>query len=353
MKYVIFRNDGIGDLIVSTRSLRLIKISDSNAQILVICSDRNVQYADILKKGGEIDDYINSNNTNFLSLIVKIRNFEPDISFIFNNSSKNILSSFLTGIKRSYAIIPLNINKRGIKKYKTPLFFSNIFFTQFEIIDCRNSYKNSSNIHMSKHFINLVKFEFDTNENIDNYISPNYITNSLTPKIKDIFNSNKISLNSLIIFHLDEKWVDKDWSDKELYDFIIKISLIEEKINIIITEGMFKTSVNKAIHKHFNFTYFCESLFKLKKAKNFNNIYLAENADMQSFMGIIALSSLVIGCHGAITHIASIYKKKIIDIIPNEKVFFFNKWKPNTKVFKQIEFKDKIKIINETIRLLN
>ena len=249
--------------------------------------------------------------------------------------------------------MPLDIDKKGNKKYKTPLFFSNFLFTQFEIIDCRNAYKNSSNIHMSKHFLNLVKCEFNKNENIDNYISPNYITNSLIPRTKDIFNSNMISLNNLIVFHLDEKWVDKDWSDKELYDFIIKISLIKNNINVIITEGVFKTSINKVIHNHFKFSNVCESLFKLKKAKNFNNIYLVENVDMQSFMGIIAVSNLVIGCHGSITHIASIYKKIIIDIVPNERLLFFNKWKPNTKIFKQIEFKNKNKIINETMDLLS
>ena len=181
MKYIIFRDDGIGDLIVTTEAINLIKKSDNQAKILIICSNRNVQYADILKKSLEIDNYINSDKLNSFSLILKIRNFKPDISFIFNNSSKNISISFFSQAKRTYSILPLNSAKNGKDKYKTPLFLTKFLFNDYEIIDCRNSYKNSSNIHMSQHFVNLVKLEpnIDAKEYVSNYISPSSLTNSL------------------------------------------------------------------------------------------------------------------------------------------------------------------------------
>ena len=59
MKYILFRDDGIGDLIVSTMAINLIKKNDKYAKLLLVCSKRNYQYANILKEGLEINEYIN------------------------------------------------------------------------------------------------------------------------------------------------------------------------------------------------------------------------------------------------------------------------------------------------------
>ena len=59
MNYLIFRNDGIGDLIVSTDSIQRIRTNDKNAKITLICSRRNYQYAKILKREKYIHDLIN------------------------------------------------------------------------------------------------------------------------------------------------------------------------------------------------------------------------------------------------------------------------------------------------------
>ena len=55
MNYLIFRNDGIGDLIVSSDGIRRIHGSDKNANITIFCSKRNIEYAYILKKDGYVD----------------------------------------------------------------------------------------------------------------------------------------------------------------------------------------------------------------------------------------------------------------------------------------------------------
>ena len=59
MNYLIFRNDGIGDLIVSSEGIKKIHKSDEDAHITLICSDRNIEYAKILKKDGYIDQLYN------------------------------------------------------------------------------------------------------------------------------------------------------------------------------------------------------------------------------------------------------------------------------------------------------
>ena len=59
MNYLILRNDGIGDLIVSTCGISQLRMTDIKAHIVLICSDRNKEYAKILKKDGHIDRLYN------------------------------------------------------------------------------------------------------------------------------------------------------------------------------------------------------------------------------------------------------------------------------------------------------
>ena len=52
MKYVIFRDDGIGDLIISTPLIKLLKKYDKDAHITLVCGNRNYEYASLYKKEG-------------------------------------------------------------------------------------------------------------------------------------------------------------------------------------------------------------------------------------------------------------------------------------------------------------
>ena len=54
---------------------------------------------------------------------------------------------------------------------------------------------------------------------------------------------------------------------------------------------------------------------------------------------------IVIEPHGALTHIASIYNKPVIDLVPKDKINFLSKWKPKSKKMKQIVIDHKDEII--------
>ena len=71
MNYLILRNDGIGDLIVSTCGIGQLRMIDKKAHITLICSDRNKEYAKILKKDGHIDRLYNLDDINSLSQTLK------------------------------------------------------------------------------------------------------------------------------------------------------------------------------------------------------------------------------------------------------------------------------------------
>ena len=73
MNYLILRNDGIGDLIVSTCGISQLRMIDKKAYITLICSDRNREYAKILKKDGHIDRLYNLDD---------IKNFSQTLKFV-------------------------------------------------------------------------------------------------------------------------------------------------------------------------------------------------------------------------------------------------------------------------------
>ena len=78
MKYIIFRDDGIGDLIISTPLIKLLKKYDKDAHITLVCGDRNFEYASLYKKEGLLNNILlNSGNFNI------IRNTHPIEDIIF------------------------------------------------------------------------------------------------------------------------------------------------------------------------------------------------------------------------------------------------------------------------------
>ena len=57
-------------------------------------------------------------------------------------------------------------------------------------------------------------------------------------------------------------------------------------------------------------------------------------------IGIVSNVDLIFHMHGSITHIASILKTPIIDIIRNNSYKYFYKWRPNFKEYRQVEIRN-------------
>ena len=57
--YLIFRDDGVGDLLLITPVLKLIKKYDKKSNILLISSSRNKSYAELLLRENLVDDTYN------------------------------------------------------------------------------------------------------------------------------------------------------------------------------------------------------------------------------------------------------------------------------------------------------
>ena len=62
MKYLIFRNDRIGDFFITAPLIKAIKRQDRNSEVFIVCSNKNLE---LIKKIEYIDGY-------FFYLIKKI-----------------------------------------------------------------------------------------------------------------------------------------------------------------------------------------------------------------------------------------------------------------------------------------
>ena len=62
MNILIFRNDGIGDLIITTSLIERLLKHNIEAKITLICSNRNIEYAKILYQSKKLINYLIERN---------------------------------------------------------------------------------------------------------------------------------------------------------------------------------------------------------------------------------------------------------------------------------------------------
>ena len=191
MKVAIIRDDGIGDLIVSSPIIANIKDYKMTAIIDVYCSTRTVEYCQLLKENKIINNYfLIPKKLNFfqkLSLGLKIRNIGYDNIFILSPKNINYIYSKISGAITS-GVTLINTGKNGIDRYRPAKFLTNFLLHFNEIIDCRNDYNNSRNIHYSDHYISLLKKTFlEIEKPTTLYLKPKIKSN-----IHNTLNKNKI-----------------------------------------------------------------------------------------------------------------------------------------------------------------
>ena len=285
---LIFRTDRIGDFLVTSPIISSLKRNYPNCKIDIICSDLNYNYIKTFKVFHKVYKYPVF--------------FIKKILFFFNLKSYDLILA-LDGKKRSIYISLLKFCK---KKYLlTPSsFFKNLFKPFFQKIYLINY--NIPKIQLIKNII--LDLNCDYNANDINFLK--YYENITSLKYKS-------ELNNYILLNFDEKWIFKHYlnsykkiepSFDEFIFFLEKLR--QNKKNIVITNG-FKKNVILEFLSTSNF---------LKKNKN---IILKNNICIFELQFLIKNADIIITCHGAASHIASNYNKKIIDIVDlSEKNFF-------------------------------
>ena len=329
MKIALIRDDGIGDLIISTPIIENIKNFKPISKIHIYCSNRNVEYSQILKENKIINDYFlipkSLNLIQKIFLIIKIRKHRYDNIFVLSPRNINYLYSKFSGAITS-GIVIINTGKNGVDRYRPAKLLINYLLNFNEIIDCRNDFSNSKDVHYSDHYVSLLKKTFPTIK------SPTI--SYFKPKIKSSIHTTlrKNNIFDYIIFHLDEKWNRTNWKHEELNELLNAIEHNTSK-NIIITEGMFKTYFNEYINI-FKFNKINDSV--LYKSTNLKMLFLIKDINSNDLFSLISKSKLVIQKHGGLVHMASSFNIPVIDLIYPGTENFLKKWQPKSDKYIQI-----------------
>ena len=269
--YLIFRTDRIGDFLLSMILIKNIKRNDRKSYIVVVCSEKNYDY---IKTFSFVDKVIKFKNEfiNRFKLIKELRQYTFKFTIVHD------------GKKRSNLI--------------------NFFLNKDETLVVNNNNIKNSHFFKIKKIIDLMNFKFDITD-----------LDILVNRSSDIKNLNKMSS---IILHYDEKWSNSTYiskyediepSETQLLNFINNIKL---KLNhqIIITTGVNTPVILKNV------------ISKI----NDDKIKLIEGLKFEKLEEIVSQSKLLISCHGAISHVASAYNIKQIDIIDINKQSPYSIW---------------------------
>ena len=349
--YLIIRNDGIGDLIISIPLIEKLK-EKKGTLLYLVCSSRNIEFAKHLKEMGLIDQIIcftgkiksKYSYYNYVKKILKSIQFE-DI-FILKPSITNLLISISLRRKKIYSLIALNeSNIFKINKYSPPIFLS-LFLEKYELIDCRNDYKNSASTHMARHYLNLYNLSHSKpKEEKINIIKTNKInrfskkSNIYLRQIKNLINYK--NNNRIILFHFDEKWDRSILSIKEFKIFFENLFNFS-KSTIIVTKGLASNRYEKLFLK----------TSKLKKLKTnlyssikIENLFFVKKSSYSELSSILSISDIVVTPHGGLSHSSALFGKKLIDLIEKDRKAFYKKWLPLGKKMKQFDINDTEQIL--------
>ena len=287
-KYLIFRTDRIGDFLVSAILIKCIKINDPSANITVIASDKNYYYIKLFP----YVDRVELLNNNFLSKIILI--FK-----LFKYRYKNII---------------LHDNKKRSKLIS--------FFLRYnKKISIENTQK-VLHIEIIKNILKLMNF--------------NYFDEALNTL--DHHKKNNANDKGLIQLHFDEKWIFNDYIKKfikiepteiELINFI-KMIIKKSRKKLLITTGIRLPKIMK----------------KIKPLLRELEIEIYEDLNFSHLEKITSKTSILISCHGAISHVAAANNIRQIDII--DKSYDYGKWTAHFRNYKPL-YRDSFNFLSKKI----
>ena len=292
-KYLIFRTDRIGDFLLSMILIKNIKRNDKNSYIIVVSSEKNY-------------DYIKT--FNLVDKVIKLKKG-------YINRFKLILRLFKHKFKFS-------IIHDGKKRSK----FINFFLKKDNTLKVNNDDIKKSHFFKIKKIINFMNFKFD-------FKDLDILTNRR-------FSNKYINEPKYIIFHYDEKWsnttyiskyVDIEPTKAQLLNFINNIRY-KSGHQIIITTGINTPEIIKNIISEIND----------------HSVKLIEGLNFEQLEKIVSHSKLLISCHGAISHVASAYNIRQIDIIDINTKNPYSNWTDHFRNYSSI-YRESFPILSSKI----
>lgn len=333
MNILVFRTDRIGDFILTSIFLNGLKNKFKNCKIFIIASEKNYEF---IKKNHLVYDvflYPKKNILKKINFYLKLKKYNFDYIFVADGKDRSIFFSFFLNAK----IKIYNIRKKIFN-------FLKILPSSFVFYDNEN---DLNKIDIIKKNLNILKCDF----------KEDFLNIFQLKKIESRFNLSlkKIIQNDYIIFHLDEKWINKYYiSDYqniepniiELENFLKKLFLKKKK-NILVTSGIESNYLFDNLKK--NSKIFQKDIF-IQTCKGYK-IIICDKTSIEDLIFLISKSSMLICCHGAPTHIASSLNVKIVDIIEKYKDRHYNKYSAHLRNYNKVHRKSFIQLSKEIINL--
>ncbi len=291
-KYLIFRADRIGDFLISLILIKSIKRNDPHSKIILVCSELNYDYA----KSFTIIDEVH----------------------ILKKGFFHKLKIFFSLKKHTYNSIIIHDRKNRSKVISFFLKSKNRYFKRNKNI--------ISHIEEIKMILNYLNFSFNDND-------LNILDERSSIKSNDI---NK----EYILLHFDEKWIHDEYinnyvniepSENELFEFLLNLSNKSNK-NIVITSGKKTPKILESV---------------LKKNPS-SKIKLIKNISFAELENIVIKSSMLISCHGAVSHVAAAKEIKQIDIIDSS--YRYDLWSAH---FRNYNYINRSKFSNLSQRIIS
>ena len=297
---LIYRTDRIGDLILTCPSIITIGKYFENANLTLIASDNNYEYAKKLNIFKTIYKYPKYGFFKKIYFLLSLRKKNYDYVFVFDGKERSIISAYFVNSKRKVALT------QKIKFYYKYLNIS--FCNDSNDVDLQTNYQNMFYKLNIKKIINNYNFLLEKEDN-------NY--------------SSKIPIKKYIHIHLDEKWFSKSYIKdyEDIYpkyeDFVDFLYTISKKNDVLITTGLIDLEIINDLKEKF----FDNLDGKIFYKKNFNNsIYLIYKPSFDDIESLLKNSKLLVACHGSITHAANSFEVRKIDIIEYKRDLFYKRF---------------------------
>ena len=290
-RIIIFKNDAVGDLVHSLNAIDKIITQHKDHKIIIYLSDRSKKFS-FLIRGSNIE-------FRFVKYRLKLREKFELFLLLFNNSIKKV---YILSPKLFYFYLPIFFFKKkfyaiclnGLNNYKRPNEFLRKFLTKYVINDRSAKYKRLS----------TKDIQISLTENFSNNIQQKYNFEN-----KNIFLNKYIEME-YAYFHIKASTIKKlGWSDTDLH--LLFNEILKFHKNIFITRDIEELVKRKKYNFNYNTIDLKKSLFD---QNNNSNIYLFDNIEGIDLFNLINHSQKVIAFHGMMTNLASLNKKKVLDL---------------------------------------
>jgi hypothetical protein len=339
MKYLIFRNDRIGDFLITAPLIKCIKRENPHAHISIVASEKNY---DFIKKIDFVDKiFILNTKKKFdrIKILLKLKKYNFDTIIVSDKKKRSIFLTLLLKSKNKIFNVSKKHHYNLLKMIGKKVLLDNDNQVSNTVKDLIEANCNSIN-----HKLNETDFQYLKKDKFEEYLLQ-----------KEFFDNNK---KKFTLFHYDEKWeIDsytKSFSRASTFtdinviehQFLDLLSNISNKIpaDIIITTGIINTNIISSLKK--KFIKINESLYE--KNLNGKKVYLMINQNFFEISYLISKSLVFISCHGAFTHIASNFKIKIIDIIEKEKMIHYGRITNHMKNYDYV-YRENFSLVSKNI----